>query len=140
MVPKDGLPYRHGIHEAMGVLTGQWVTAILSSLAAKPMTYSELHEDINDTEERLGWGTRKKPLTNKVLTETLRRMQRDGLLAKVDRPKRFGNTWYGLTPEGRSLLRALRPLAKWAEDNREHVRRSRASHLGGRSESPDEGG
>jgi DNA-binding HxlR family transcriptional regulator len=125
---KDSLPFRHGIHEAMGVLAGQWVTAVLASLAEKPMTYSDLLDDINDTEERLGWGTRKKPLTNKVLTETLRRMQRHGLVVKIDRQGRFGNTWYKLTDVGRSLLRALRPLAKWAEDHRREVDNSREAH------------
>jgi DNA-binding HxlR family transcriptional regulator len=124
----EGLPYRHGIHEAMGVLSGQWVTAVLASLTARPMTYSKLLEHINNTEERLGWVTHERPLRQKVLTDTLHRMQRDGLVVKIERPNRFGSTWYQLTPMGRSLLRALLPLAKWAEDHRTDLADARAAH------------
>ncbi len=95
---EESLPYRHGIHEAMGVLAGQWVTAVLASLTARPMTYSKLLEHINRTEERLGWVTHERPLRQKVLTDTLHRMQRDGLVVKIDRPSTFGSTWYQLTP------------------------------------------
>lgn len=131
---KESLPYRHGIHEAMGVLAGRWVTAVLASLAVRPMTYSKLQEDINLTEERLGWVTHDKPLSQKVLTDTLQRMQRDGLVVKIDRPSRFGNTWYELTAMGRALLRALIPLAKWAEDNRHELARARAAHRADRAD------
>lgn len=132
----EDLPYRHGIHEAMSVLAGQWVTAVLASLTAKPMTYSRLLEDINQTEARLGWVTHDKPLSQKVLSETLQRMQRDGLLVKIERPSTFGNTWYQLTPVGRSLLRALLPLARWAEDSRTELSESRAAYLDGHGDGP----
>lgn len=130
----ESLPYRHGIHEAMGALSGQWVTAVLASLTARPMTYSKLLEHINRTEERLGWVTHERPLRQKVLTDTLHRMQRDGLVTKIERPSTFGSTWYQLTPMGRSLLRALLPLAKWAEDHRGELNRARTAWAAGRHE------
>lgn len=128
----ESLPLRHGIHEAMGVLAGQWVAAVLASLAAAPMNYSALLGDVNETEERSGWVAHRRPLSQKVLTETLARMQRDGLVVKMERPSRFGNTWYQLTPAGRDLLRALRPLAKWAEDHRSDVGEARARYRSAR--------
>jgi DNA-binding HxlR family transcriptional regulator len=131
---EERLPYRHGIHEAMGVLSGQWVTAVLASLTARPMTYSKLLEHINRSEERMGWVTHDKPLSQKVFGETLERMRRDGLLIKLDRPSTFGNTWYQLTPMGRALLRALRPVAKWAEDHRRELAESRARYYAERAD------
>lgn len=125
------MPYRQGIHEALGVLTGQWVTAVLASLTLQPMTYSRLLDDINQVEERLGWVVHARPLSQKVLTETLARMQRDGLVVKIDRPSTFGNTWYQLTPAGRALQRALRPLASWADDYRRDVVQARGSYMAG---------
>jgi hypothetical protein len=59
---EESLPYRHGIHEAVGVLTGQWVTAVLATLAAQPMTYTRLLERINEIEEQLGWVTHDRPI------------------------------------------------------------------------------
>lgn len=134
VVSEASLPYRHGIHEAMGAMSGQWVTAVLASLTARPMTYSKLLEHINRTEERLGWVTHERPLRQKVLTDTLHRMQRDGLVVKIERPSTFGSTWYQLTPMGRSLLRALLPLAKWAEDHRGELNRSRAAYAASKVE------
>ncbi|WP_233161069.1 hypothetical protein, partial [Actinophytocola xanthii] len=71
MVDKQHLPYRHSIHTAMGVLAGQWVTAVLASLVSGRKTYTGLREDINEHEARWGWVAHNKPLTQKVLTETL---------------------------------------------------------------------
>jgi HxlR-like helix-turn-helix len=62
----------------------------------------------------LGWVVHDRPLSQKVLTETLARMQRDGLVAKIERSSAFGYTWYQLTPVGRACS-ALRPLARWAD-------------------------
>jgi DNA-binding HxlR family transcriptional regulator len=73
--------------------------------------------------------THERPLRQKVLTDTLHRMQRDGLVVKISKPGRFGSTWYQLTPMGRSLLRSLLPLAKWAEDHRGELSRARATYL-----------
>ncbi|MFL6144769.1 MAG: winged helix-turn-helix transcriptional regulator [Labedaea sp.] len=100
------------------------------------MTYSKLWEHINHTEGLVGSMTHDKPLSQKVLTDTLQRMQRDGLVVKIERPSTFGNTWYQLTPMGRSLLRALRPLAKWAEEYRSTLIESRAVYLGERRAGP----
>jgi DNA-binding HxlR family transcriptional regulator len=131
---EEDLPYRHGMHEAMGVLSGQWVIAVLASLTGRPRTYSKLLEHINQIEERVGWVSHDKPLSQKVFGETLERMRRDGLLTKFERPSAFGNTWYQLTPMGRALLRALRPLGKWAEDHRGELTESRARYYAERAD------
>lgn len=132
----EHLPYRQGIHEALGVLAGQWVTAVLASLNLHPMPYSRLLEDINRMEAQLGWVVHDRPLSQKVLTDTLSRMQRDGLVMKIDKPSAFGKTCYQLTSVGRALQRALRPLAKWAEDNRREVREAQTPYRADRNDSP----
>lgn len=126
LADKQHRPYRHSIHAVMGVLAGQWVTAVLASLVAGRRTYTELRDDINEHEARWDWVAHSRPLTQKVLTETLARMQRDGLLTKSDRSGTFGKTWYELTPEGRLLLHALQPLAKWGEVHRSEARDTQA--------------
>lgn len=129
-VPQETIPsttsYRHGIQQAMAVLNGQWVVAILASLAARPLTYSDLLADINSTEERLNWISHPRPVSQKVLSSTLKRMRRDGLITRSGPQAAFGEVWYELSPLGQTLLRTLRPLAKWAMDNDEAVARARA--------------
>ena len=126
MADKQHLPYRHSIHSAMGVLAGQWVTAVLASLVARKRTYTELRDDINEHEARWDWVAHSRPLTQKVLTETLARMQREDLITRSERSGTFGKTWYELTPSGRWLLRALQPLAKWGEAHRAEMRDKQA--------------
>jgi DNA-binding HxlR family transcriptional regulator len=121
MADKQHPPYRHSIHKAMGVLAGQWVTAVLASLVAGRRTYTDLLKDINDHEARWNWSAHSRPLAQKVLTETLSRMQRNGLITRwaSDPSRTFSNIWYELTPSGQELVMALRPLAKWGEEHDE---------------------
>lgn len=126
--------YRHAIQEAMSVLNGQWVVAVLASLAAQPRKYLDLREDINNTEERLGWTSHPRPVSQKVLSETLKRMRRDGLIIRSGSRSAFREVWYELSPLGQTLLQSLRPLARWAMDNREAVTLARGQF----DDSPDE--
>ncbi len=125
--------YRHAIQEAMTVLSGQWVVAVLASLAARPRKYLDLRDDINNTEERLGWISHPRPVSQKVLSETLKRMRRDGLITRTGSRLAFQEVWYKLSPLGQTLLRSLRPVAKWAMDNGSAVAHARAQF----DESPD---
>ena len=118
--------YRHAILQAMEVLNGKWVVAVLASLAAQPMKYLDLLADINNTEERLEWISHPKALTQKVLSETLKRMRRDGLIIRVGPKSAFQEVWYELSPLGQTLLQSLRPVARWAMDQGGAIGKSRA--------------
>jgi DNA-binding HxlR family transcriptional regulator len=129
-------PYRHRVHEAISVVHGQWVCAVLSTLVARPMRYEDLRNAINATEERLG-GIHDRPLVNKVLTETLRRMRRDGLVLRTaGEPRVTGPVVYELTPMGRTLLRALRPLGVWFRDHQVGTHQRTEAERGARHARP----
>ncbi|WP_433264731.1 winged helix-turn-helix transcriptional regulator [Actinosynnema sp. CS-041913] len=132
----DDVPYRQSLHLAMTALSGQWVSAVLASLASGPLIFSDLLEQINAVEARSGWRTHERPLTRKVLTDTLARMQRDGLVLRSSRPEAaFQPVWYELSDMGSALLAALRPLIKWARQYQEELTagsdRRRTSREGG---------
>jgi DNA-binding HxlR family transcriptional regulator len=117
----SGVPYRQGIEEAMRLLSGRWVAAVLAALAEGPLHYTDLLSAINSAARQAGLVSRQRPLTEKVLTETLRRMERDGLLIRHREPTPLPSVWYELTPMARSLLRSLRPLAEWAQAHRQEL-------------------
>jgi DNA-binding HxlR family transcriptional regulator len=118
--------YRDGIYDALALLAGEWVVAVLASLATRALKYGELRQRINDAEARSGWRTHRHPVSQKVLSATLKRMRRDGLIKRTERSdSSFQPVWYELTPLGRSLLRSLRPLAKWAHDSQAAVEAAR---------------
>jgi DNA-binding HxlR family transcriptional regulator len=115
------VPYRQGVEDVLGVLRGQWTVAVLAALARGETRRKDLLPAVNDVDDRAGRVSHARPLTDRVLEDTLRRAQTDGLIEKRSEEGPFGATWWRLTPTGRSLLRALRPLAEWAQVNR-HTR------------------
>jgi DNA-binding HxlR family transcriptional regulator len=115
------VPYRQGVLDAMGLLRGQWTVAVLAALALGETQYKDLLAAVNIVEERVGWASHERPLSDRVLTDTLRRARHNGLVTRRAEPARFGGVWYRLTPTGRSLLGAVRPLAEWAQRHRAEI-------------------
>jgi DNA-binding HxlR family transcriptional regulator len=115
------VPYRQGVLDAMALLRGQWTVAVLSALALGETQYKDVLNAVNDVEERVGWASHARPLSDRVLTDTLRRARQHGLVVRRAEERPFGGVWYTLTPTGRSLLRAVRPLAEWAQHHREEI-------------------
>jgi DNA-binding HxlR family transcriptional regulator len=109
------IPYRQGVEYVLGVLRGQWTVAVLAALARGETRRKDILPTINDVDDRAGREAHTVPLTDRVLQDTLRRAEADGLIAKRAEEGPFGATWWRLTPTGRSLLRTLRPLAEWAQ-------------------------
>jgi DNA-binding HxlR family transcriptional regulator len=110
--------YRQALEEAMGVLSGQWVPAVLTALAVGPLHFVELLAEINSVDERHGRRAHPTPLSSKVLARTLQRMGDEGLVLRHKDPSPHPSVWYEITEDGRTLLEALRPLAQWARLHR----------------------
>ncbi|WP_066367246.1 winged helix-turn-helix transcriptional regulator [Herbidospora mongoliensis] len=74
---------------------------------------------------QLGDGTRRfnelrrlsEPITQRMLSATLRGLERDGLVTRTVYDTKPPRVDYALTPRGFSLLEVVRALAGWAEDN-----------------------
>jgi DNA-binding HxlR family transcriptional regulator len=121
------MPYGQGIHEAIAIVKGRWTIAAMAALATGERQFNELRAAINESEEWAG-----KPLTPRVLTDTLQRAHADGLLERrVETPTgrrdgtgQFAGVAYQLTPMGRSLLQSLRPLADWAQQHHDKLPRA----------------
>jgi len=118
--------YRQPAHKVVGILSGEWAIAVLSSLATRPHRSMELLDTINQNEERLGWTSHERPLTRKVFHDTLKTLERDGLITKTDRHTRFGAVWYQLTPMGHEFLRATAQLAKLGQRYNDQIDQARA--------------
>ena len=66
-------------------------------------------------------------VSHRMLTLSLRALQRDGIVSRKQFPTIPPRVDYALTPLGRSLTGPLRELAVWASANREAVEVARAS-------------
>jgi DNA-binding HxlR family transcriptional regulator len=92
----------------------KWTLRILAKLAMTPMTFLALQRAL-------------APVSRKMLTETLRHLERDGLVAR--RPELHSPAVeYSLTGLGQSLCGPLESLRRWSEDNVEAVEAARRSY------------
>lgn len=80
----------------------RWTVFIVNALAEGPMRFGELKARIQG-------------VTPKVLTETLRAMEVDGLVARSVFDENPPRVEYALTDLGLSLLVPLRAVREWAE-------------------------
>jgi DNA-binding HxlR family transcriptional regulator len=96
-------------------LSDKWVSLVLVALAPGPMRYRQLHRRIDG-------------VSQKMLTQTLRTMARDGLLTRTVTPTVPLRTDYELTPLGRSLLPLVAAIKAWAEANIDAVESARRQY------------
>ncbi|MFC4587899.1 winged helix-turn-helix transcriptional regulator [Sphaerisporangium corydalis] len=99
-------------HELLATLSDKWVTLVLSALADGPLRHSEI--------SRIVAGA-----TQKMLTQTLRKLERDGLVDRAVTASVPPRVDYELTALGESLLPLQRAIKAWAEDRIEDVRAAR---------------
>jgi DNA-binding HxlR family transcriptional regulator len=98
-----------------GVLDGigdKWSVLILLHLNRGPQRFGALRREIGDVSQRM-------------LTATLRKLQRDGLVSRKVFPTTPPSVEYALTKLGQSLIGHFRTLAEWAVSNRSGIERAR---------------
>lgn len=101
------------VRDVIGHVGDKWSILVVSSLKASSMRFSELKRAIPDISQRM-------------LTKTLRSLERDGLVLRTVTPTVPPRVDYELTPLGVSLVEALAPLAAWGLAKRGDVAKARA--------------
>lgn len=101
--------------QLLDALSDKWVTLVLTALADGPRRYSELARTIAG-------------VSQKMLTQTLRALERDGLLTRTITASVPVRVDYELTPLGHSLLPVARAIKGWAETHIEEVHGARAAY------------
>ena len=95
-------------------LGDKWTTLIVIALASRPHRFSEIRRAIPDISKRM-------------LTQTLRELERDGMISRQVFPTKPPSVEYRLTALGCSLLEPLAALVGWAETNRGDIDAARAA-------------
>lgn len=99
------------------LITRKWTALVIAVLAEGTHRYGELQ-------------TRIKGVSQKVLTETLRALERDGLVRRTVHAEVPPRVEYALTPLGRSLKKILVPVCRWAEEHLHEVEEFRRRAAG----------
>ena len=92
----------------------KWTMLALVALAPTPRRFSELHRIMPDISKRM-------------LTQTLRELERDGLATRHVFPTKPPKVEYRLSALGRSVLAPLGGLVEWAEANYASIREARTA-------------
>jgi len=88
------------VEEGVRLLTGKWRMLVLFRLEGGPMRFNALQRSL-------------APVTQKVLTATLRGLEADGLVWRRSAGSVPPSVEYGLTDEARSLAPVFVALAEW---------------------------
>ena len=91
----------------------KWTLIVVARLWQRAQRFSELRRDIPDISQRM-------------LTVTLRGLERDGLIRRIVTPTSRVRVDYELTEMGRSLGESVRILGNWAFDNYRAVEAARS--------------
>lgn len=92
------------VRQVMQGIFGKWSTLLLQALSEKPYRFGELRRLVPDISQRM-------------LTQTLRDLERDGHVYRKVHPTKPPSVEYGLTAQGVSMLLPLTELVIWAGDN-----------------------
>ena len=111
-------PMLHADCAIRGVLDrigDKWSYLLILHLSDGPLRFGQLRRAVDDISQRM-------------LTETLRSLQRDGLVDRTVFPTTPPSVEYRLTERGQSLLRPMRGLVDWAESHRLSIDASRDAY------------
>jgi DNA-binding HxlR family transcriptional regulator len=89
-------------------IADKWTVMIAGRLAAGTLRFGELKREIGG-------------ISQKMLTQSLRGLERDGLVSRTVYPEVPPRVEYALTPLGRTLVGVLEQIRGWAEGNIESV-------------------
>ena len=102
-------------NELLGRLSDKWVSLVVAALSGGPMRYSDLSRKIAG-------------VSPKMLTQTLRALERDGILSRTVTPSVPVRVDYELTRLGGSLALLLTAVKDWAETHIEEVHEARGRY------------
>ncbi|MBP3088377.1 transcriptional regulator [Corynebacterium sp. sy017] len=89
-------------------VSDKWTALIIGKLSQHPLRFNQLKRDVQG-------------ISAKILTQTLRSLERDGMITRTVYPTMPVGVEYELTELGRSLALPLAAIRQWAEEHRDDV-------------------
>ncbi|MGW0208054.1 winged helix-turn-helix transcriptional regulator [Streptomyces sp. NPDC003233] len=101
-------------------ITSRWGVLVLIQLLERPYRFSELRRAIS--------GLGGRGVSEKMLTQTLQTLERDGLVHRDAKPVIPPRVDYSLTGLGREAAEQVRALARWTERRMDDVLGARRAY------------
>jgi DNA-binding HxlR family transcriptional regulator len=104
-----------GIRDVLDRVGDKWSVLVVVELANGPRRFRQLQRAIDGISQRM-------------LTLTVRRLERDGLVARTVYPTVPAQVDYRLTDTGASLTHLVKALADWSLENRDTIAQARRTY------------
>ena len=101
--------------EVLDRVGDKWSLYVINRLAGGSKRFTELKRDIDGISQRM-------------LTVTLRGLERDGIISRTMYPVMPPHVDYALTPLGQGLIDAVKALIRWAEAHLGEIDAARAAY------------
>ena len=97
------------LRQMFDLIGDRWTSVVLFVISEDVRRYSDLQRSIPG-------------VSKKMLTQTLRKLERDGLISRTVYPTVPPKTEYRLTPLGLRLLEPITALVEWAKEHEDDLK------------------
>jgi len=101
--------------DVLDLVSGKWSALVIGALEESPLRFGRLRKAIEG-------------ITQKMLTQTLRDLERDGLLRRTVYATTPPQVEYALTQLGRSVADPLRQIREWSVDHMDEIESARGAY------------
>lgn len=112
------------VNDILSAIGDKWTVQIVGTLSRGPMRFNEIRREVGTISQRM-------------LTLTLRNLERDGLATRTVYPTVPPRVDYALTELGKTLIQPITAVATWAIAHREEVADARSNFDAAKSAVPD---
>ena len=103
------------VRDVLNRVGDKWSVFVIDRLGQGSQRFNELRHNIDG-------------ITGRMLTVTLRGLERDGLVARTVHPVIPPRVDYALTPMGSTLLETIEQLVDWADSHTEDIYAARSNY------------
>jgi DNA-binding HxlR family transcriptional regulator len=114
MMKDPSSPVCRTISTLLSRIGDKWTVLVVATLGDGPRRFNELRREIPSVSQRM-------------LTLTLRNLERDGIVSRTVTPSIPPRVDYELTALGHSLLKPITALTEWALEHIEQIHQAQAS-------------
>lgn len=103
------------VRDVLNTVSGKWSSLLLLALLDGPLRFSQLRRTVPDISQRM-------------LTQTLKDLQRDGYITRTVFPTQPPSVEYALTQMGHSFLDVFQKLVTWSVQTQNTIRAARTDY------------